>query len=170
MGPDLHVRFWDLRRVKGDAQVVVFQRKVKFLFDFSCSDLEWVAEDEKGSALFKGKATLRDCASGCGADDLELTTSFAPKNDQHEAVRAFLKKDACAAVAAVASKFEAEFCALKSEGVALAVAFPKSRRILTPEIEADEKRAAAEEYERQVGQQRLKSDLQRRNPNLKVEF
>ena len=34
----------------------------------------------------------------------------------------------------------------------------------------DERRVAAEEYERQVGQQRLKSDLQRRNPNLKVEF
>ena len=56
--------------------------------------MEWVAEDDGGSALFKGKATLRDCASGCSADDLELTTSFAPKNDQHEAVRAFLKKDA----------------------------------------------------------------------------
>ena len=59
VGPDLHVRFWDLRRVKGDAQVVVFQRKVKFLFDFSCSELEWVAEDEEGTALFKGKAD--DC-------------------------------------------------------------------------------------------------------------
>ena len=103
VGPDLHVRFWDLRRVKGDAQVVVFQRKVKFLFDFSCAELEWVAEDDNGSALFKGRATLRDCASGCGADDLELTTSFAPKTEQHEAVRAFLKKDACAAVAAVGS-------------------------------------------------------------------
>ena len=170
VGPDLHVRFWDLRRVKGDAQVVVFQRKVKFLFDFSCSELEWVAEDETGSALFKGKATLRDCASGCSADDLELTTSFAPKNDQHEAVRAFLKKDACAAVAAVASKFEAEFVSLTGDGVGLAVQFPKSKRVLTPEAEADERRVAAEEYERQMGQQRLKSDLQRRNPNLKVEF
>ena len=170
VGPDLHVRFWDLRRVKGDAQVVVFQRKVKFLFDFSCSDLEWVAEDDGGGALFKGKATLRDCASGCSADDLEVTTSFAPKNDQHEAVRAFLKKDACAAVAAVASKFEAEFVALTGDGVGLAVQFPKSKRVLTPEAEADERRVAAEEYERQMGQQRLKSDLQRRNPNLKVEF
>ncbi len=167
---DLHVRFWDLRRVKGDAQVVVFQRKVKFLFDFSCSELEWVAEDDGGSALFKGKATLRDCASGCGADDLELSTTFSPKNDQHEAVRAFLKKDACAAVAAVASQFEAEFIALTGAGVGLAVQFPKSKRVLTPEAEADERRVAAEEYERQMGQQRLKSDLQRRNPNLKVEF
>ena len=73
-------------------------------------------------------------------------------------------------MAAVASKFEAEFVALTGDGVGLAVQFPKSRRILTPEIEADERRVAAEEYERQVGQQRLKSDLQRRNPNLKVEF
>ena len=110
----------------------MFQRKVKFLFDFSCSELEWVAEDDSGSALFKGKATLRDCASGCSADDLELTTSFSPKNKQHEMVRAFLKKDACAAVAAVASLFEAEFVALKSDAVALAVAFPKSKRVLTP--------------------------------------
>ena len=70
----------------------------------------------------------------------------------------------------MASKFEAEFVALKSDGVSLAVAFPKSKRVLTPEAEADERRVAAEEYERQMGQQRLKSDLQRRNPNLKVEF
>ena len=170
VGPDLHVRFWDLRRVKGDAQVVVFQRKVKFLFDFSCAVLYLETEDEQGSALFKGRATLRDCASGCSADDLELTTSFAPKNDQHEAVRAFLKKDACRAVAAVASQFESEFVALTGDGVGLAVQFPKSKRVLTPEAEADERRVAAEEYERQMGQQRLKSDLQRRNPNLKVEF
>ena len=107
VGPDLHVRFWDLRRVKGDAQVVVFQRKVKFLFDFSCSELEWVAEDENGSALFKGKATLRDCASGCGPARPRINYVVFPKTEQHEAVRAFLKKDACAAVAAVASQFEA---------------------------------------------------------------
>ena len=73
-------------------------------------------------------------------------------------------------MAAVASQFESEFCSLTGAGVGLAVQFPKSRRILTPEAEADERRVAAEEYERQAGQQRLKSDLQRRNPNLKVEF
>ena len=56
----------------GDAQVVVFQRKVKFLFDFSCAELEWVAEDGGGSALFKGRATLRDCASGCSAGSVSF--------------------------------------------------------------------------------------------------
>ena len=70
----------------------------------------------------------------------------------------------------MASSFEAEFVGLSGDGVGLAVQFPKSKRVLTPEAEADERRVAAEEYERQVGQQRLKSDLQRRNPNLKVEF
>jgi len=170
VGPDLHVRFWDLKRVYGDAQVIVFQRKVKFLFDFSSCELDWVAESDSGEALFKGRATLRDCASGCGADDVEVSTTFAPKNDQHEAVRAFLKNGARAAVAAVASQFEAEFVALSGDGVALAVAFPKSKRILTPEAVVDEKKAAQEEFEREARQQAIRGDLQRRNPNLKVEF
>ena len=54
---------------QGDAQVVVFQRKVKFLFDFSCSELDWVAEDDGGSALFKGKGDCGTARPGV-ADDL----------------------------------------------------------------------------------------------------
>ena len=99
-----------------------------------------------------------------------MSTTFAPKNDLHETVRAFLKTGARNAVAAVASQFEAEFVALSGDGVALAVAFVKSKRILTPDAVVDEKKAAQEEFEREARQQAIRGDLQRRNPNLKVEF
>ena len=92
----------------------------------------------------RARATLRDCASGCGADDLELTTSFAPKNDQHEAVRAFLKKDACAAVAAVASQFEAEFVSFDGRRRRARRPVPQVEAVPTPEAEVDERRVAAE--------------------------
>ena len=43
----------------------------------------------------------------------------------------------------MASRFEAEFVALTGDGVGLAVQFPKSKRVLTPEAEADERHVAA---------------------------
>ena len=134
VGPDLCLRFRDVVRVKGDAQVVVFQRRTRFLFDFSEVELAWTAEDDGGSPVFHGRCVVLDAASGTSAADLELETAFAPATDAEKAVGEFMRRrgeglNLRAAVGAVLERFEAEFVRLTGSGVSLAAAFPRSKRL-----------------------------------------
>ena len=134
VSPAINLKFRDVLRVVGDAQVVVFQRRKRYLFDFSELELAWAAESVEGSPLFNGRCIIRDAASGAAAADLELETAFAPATDDEKAVNDFLRRrgeglNVRASVGAVLERFEAEFVRLSGEGVALAVKFPKSKRL-----------------------------------------
>jgi hypothetical protein len=134
VSPAIDLKFRDVLRVVGDAQVVVFQRRTRYLFDFSEVELAWTAETTEGSPLFNGRCIIRDAASGAAAADLELETAFAPATDDEKAVNDFLRRrgeglNLRASVGAVLERFEAEFVRLSGAGVSLAVAFPKSKRL-----------------------------------------
>ncbi len=134
VSPSINLKFRDVLRVVGDAQVVVFQRRTRYLFDFSEVELAWAAETVDGRPLFNGRCIIRDAASGAAAADLELETAFAPATDDEKAVGDFLRRrgeglNVRASVGAVLERFEAEFVRLSGEGVALAVKFPKSKRL-----------------------------------------
>lgn len=121
-------------RVKGDAQVVVFQRRTRFLFDFSEVELAWTAEDDGRSPVFHGRCVVLDAASGTSAANLELETAFTPATDAEKAVGEFIRRrgeglNLRAAVGAVLERFEAEFVRLTGSGVSLAAAFPRSKRL-----------------------------------------
>ena len=134
VSPAINLKFRDVLRVVGDAQVVVFQRRTRYLFDFSEVELAWTAETTEGSPLFNGRCIIRDAASGAAAADLELETAFSPATDDEKAVGDFLRRrgeglNVRASVGAVLERFEAEFVRLSGAGVSLAVAFPKSKRL-----------------------------------------
>ena len=165
---DLRLRIYDVRRVVGHAQVVIFQRKVRSIFDLEEVELSWVAEDG-GEGQFKGAATLRGFANSADAGDLEISTSFATKTETHEAVKAFLRNEggARAQLAQLLADFEREFTQLTGDGVALARSFEKSGRLHDP---------AAEENSPEVREARLaaakrqafQDDMRISNPKLKV--
>ena len=119
VSPAINLKFRDVLRVVGDAQVVVFQRRTRYLFDFSEVELAWTAETAEGSPLFNGRCIIRDAASGAAAADLELETAFAPATDDEKAVGDFLRRrgeglNVRASVGAVLERFEAEFVRLLS--------------------------------------------------------
>jgi len=165
---DLRLRIYDVRRVVGHAQVVIFQRKVRSIFDLEEVELSWVAEDG-GEGQFKGAATLRGFANSADAGDLEISTSFATKTETHEAVKAFLRNEggARAQLAQLLADFEREFTQLTGDGVALARSFEKSGRLRDPAAEANspevrEARLAA------AKRQAFQDDMRISNPKLKV--
>ena len=134
VSPSINLKFRDVLRVVGDAQVVVFQRRTRYLFDFSELEIAWAAQSVDGRPLFNGRCIIRDAASGAAAADLELETAFAPATDDEKTVNDFLRRrgeglNMRASVGAVLERFEAEFCSLTGAGVALAVKFPKSKRL-----------------------------------------
>ncbi len=134
VSPAINLKFRDVLRVVGDAQVVVFQRRTRYLFDFSELEIAWAAQSVEGSPLFNGRCIIRDAASGAAAADLELETAFAPASDEEKAVNDFLRRrgeglNVRASVGAVLERFEAEFVRLSGEGVSLATKFPTSKRL-----------------------------------------
>ena len=86
VSPAINLKFRDVLRVVGDAQVVVFQRRTRYLFDFSEVELAWAAQSVDGRPLFNGRCIIRDAASGAAAADLELETASSPANDEEKAV------------------------------------------------------------------------------------
>jgi activator of HSP90 ATPase len=165
---DLRLRIYDVRRVVGHAQVVIFQRKVRSIFDLEAMELSWVAEDG-GEGRFKGNATLRGFANSADATDLEISTSFVTKTETHEAVKTFLRNEggARAQLAQVLADFEREFTQLTGDGVALARSFEKSGRLRDPDADANapevrEARLAA------AKRQAFQDDMRISNPKLKV--
>ncbi|KAH8078457.1 hypothetical protein JL720_9648 [Aureococcus anophagefferens] len=148
-------------------EVVIFQRKVRSIFDLEEVELSWVAEDG-GEGQFKGAATLRGFANSADAGDLEISTNFACKTETHEAVKTFLRTRAARAqLAQLLEDFEREFTQLTGDGVALARSFEKSGRLRDP---------AAEENSPEVREARLaaakrqafQDDMRISNPKLKV--
>ena len=165
---DLRLRIYDVRRVVGHAQVVIFQRKVRSIFDLEEVELSWVAEDG-GEGQFKGAATLRGFANSADAGDLEISTNFVTKTETHEAVKTFLRNEggARAQLAQLLADFEREFTQLTGDGVALARSFEKSGRLRDPAAEANspevrEARLAA------AKRQAFQDDMRISNPKLKV--
>ena len=169
----LVLKLYDVSKATGHAQVVVFQRKVRYIFDFEEIELAWVAEQCEENAepsvkgLFKGAATLRGCANSATASDLEVATTFATKTLVHEKVKTFLRKEFREAVAGVVAAFEAEFTRLTGDGVALARSFDKSTRLHDPDAENDDPKVKEARLER-ARRQAFKDDLRISNPNCKI--
>ena len=100
------MRFWDLRREEGDAQVVVFQRKVKFLFDFSCTEWNGWQRMMVVVRCSRARRQMGLRAHPRRAADLEFARVCAEEL-QHGPVSASTPTATSRAVAAVASQFEA---------------------------------------------------------------
>ena len=175
----LALKLYDVTKATGHAQVVIFQRKVRYIFDFEAIDFAWVAEQSEESAepsinaepsvkgLFKGAATLRGCANSATASDLEVATNFATKTSVHEKVKTFLRKEFREHVAGVVAAFEAEFTQLTGDGVALARSFDKSTRLHDPDAENDDPKVKEARLE-MARRQAFKDDLRISNPNCKI--
>ena len=133
VSPAINLKFRDVLRVVGDAQVVVFQRRTRYLFDFSEVELAWAAETVEGSPLFNGRCIIRDAASGAAAADLELETAFAPATDDEKAGATFCGGAARVELESVgrrrARALRGRVRAALGRGVALAVKFPTSKRL-----------------------------------------
>lgn len=169
----LALQFYDMKQVVGNAQVVIFQRKIRYLFDFERSDLYWVATNGEGGdgteVKFKGAATLLDCANGASTNDMELSTSFNPREDEHKEVKDFLRKKdgALAGIALVVARFEQEFTEISGEGTLIARSFPRSPKLAAPEGQPDDP-ALLKAKQDAAKRQAMADDLKANNPKLKV--
>lgn len=127
----------------GHAQIVLFQRKARFVFDFESIDL-----DLRGT----GKMRLRDVTNGLGAFDFELQKPT-------EALRA--------AVFAAAAAFEHDFQALDQAAASLAANHPPSsfRRLDASDRSVGTEEAAASA---KASFHDALADVRRNNPNCKI--
>ncbi|KAJ1462087.1 hypothetical protein M885DRAFT_610977 [Pelagophyceae sp. CCMP2097] len=136
-------------RLAGHAQIVLFQQRARFVFDFESLELAWrceraadasAPESDAGRGAAdecRGTFVVRDVANSLTMESIELEglAAFAPETDAGRTAKVFLHAQRLPqsvlrkAIVAAALTFEQEMCDLTDEGCKIARTFERSKRL-----------------------------------------